>query len=114
VFAFAEATGLNISTVYGMLNLLHGRKEIHIATFERSKRSSKWIPIYTFGPGTDAECPGALSGAEKERRRRALLAQGATKGNPFATVMAQVMNMEPPVFQSRGRYTSRVVQMEAA
>lgn len=110
----AKRTGLTNSSV---CNRISGSNpgptgEIHITAWIRKRTGGEPTAVYAIGPGENARKPIPLTSAEK----RALeTSRRRVKANPFLIAINQVTGDEGKNQQiQRGRYVSRVFQMEAA
>lgn len=86
--------------------------KVHISAWIRKRTGGEPTAVYAIGPGENAEKPIPLTSAEKRAldsaRRRA-------KSNPFLIAINQVTGDQASNQHiQRGRYTSRVIQREAA
>jgi len=86
--------------------------EIHIYAWLRRRTGGEPVAVYAIGPGENAVKPEPLTISEKNRLARS---RKRVKANPFLVAIHQVTG-DPVKNQhiQRGRYTSRVIQQEAA
>lgn len=98
-FRLANLLQLHPATTHKHLNALHKAGKAHICRWERTTPYSAFVPVYKAGKGIDAPKPARLSGAEKERRRRAEMKRRRVVSgdivqnvNPFAIAMNQVIS----------------------
>lgn len=84
--------------------------EVHIVEWRRRSTGGEPVAVYAIGPGQNAEKPANLTVAQKNQIARE---RKQSRANPFATAMQQVVGAQFN-HTPRGRYQSRVIQMEAA
>lgn len=84
--------------------------EVHIVEWRRRSTGGEPVAVYAIGPGENAVKPANLTIAEKNQLARE---RKQHRANPFATAMHQVIGNQFK-HTPRGRYASRVIQMEAA
>jgi hypothetical protein len=112
VYQMAEITPASHQRIRTTIRNGQGTK-YYIAGWEKRTNGCDWTPRWALGTEQDIPKPEPKSKAEISKRFRANKKRREGQHNPFAILMNQVLNAEPPKVQARperGRYESRVYQ----